>query len=114
MPEWITKYWIEWIFGILCAILAGLYKSLSTKIKKQREEQDALKNGMRALLRRQIIEDCEDSIKQGFCPITRRETILDMYQCYHALGGNGAVTSVKEAMYKLPTIDPNEGKESTK
>lgn len=108
MPDWIEKYWLEWIFGILCAILAGLYKSLANKIKKQKEESDAVKNGMRALLRRQIIVDCEESIQMGFCPIARKDTILDMYDCYHALGGNGAVTKAKDAAMELPTVFPTE------
>lgn len=106
MPDWIEKYWLEWIFGILCTILAGLYKSLSNKMKRQKEEADAVKNGMRSLLRRQIIVDCEESMKNGYCPIDRKDTILDMYNCYHALGGNGTVTKAKDAAMELPTAKP--------
>lgn len=106
MPDWVEKYWIEWIFGILCAVLAALYKNLASKMRKQKEESDAVKNGMRSLLRRQIIVDCEESIKIGYCPIERKDTILDMYDCYHALGGNGAVTRAKDAMMELPTARP--------
>ena len=42
MPDWIEKYWIEWIFGILCAVLAFLYRSLASKLKKQKTESDAV------------------------------------------------------------------------
>lgn len=104
MPEWITRYWMEWIFGLLCAVLAGVYRSLTVRLKKQKEEQDALKNGLRALLRRQIISDCESCIREGYCPVTTKDTILDMYQCYHALGGNGTVSAVKEVVMNLPTV----------
>jgi len=105
MPEWITKYWIEWIFGILIAILGGLYKRLSGKVQQNRIENAAIRDGLRSLLRRQIIEDCENSISEGFCPATRKDTIQDMYSSYHALGGNGVVTKLVEQMMNLPTFE---------
>lgn len=103
MPEWITKYWIEWIFGLLCTGLVLAYNKLAGKIKKESEEREALKNGLRALLRRQIIEDCRTLIQEGQADPDRRDTILDMYNCYHALGGNGTVTRIKDEMMALPT-----------
>lgn len=108
MPEWISKYWIEWLFGIVAAVLAGLYRRMAKGIRKNREEGDALREGMRALLRRQIVADCEESMRDGYATVTRKDTILEMYKSYHALGGNGAVTEVKETMLKLPTIKPEE------
>ena len=106
MPDWISKYWIEWIFGILCAILAGLYRNLASRMKKQKAESDAVKNGMRALLKRQLVEDCEAATAEGFCPVTKKDLITDMYQCYHALGGNDTVTQLKDAVMNLPTVRP--------
>ncbi len=103
MPEWVTKYWVEWAFGIIAAILVGLYRNMSKRIKQNREEGAALRNGMRALLKRQIIEDCEQAQRVGFCSATKKDMILDMYNCYHALGGNDVVTEMKNLMLKLPT-----------
>lgn len=111
IPEWISQYWIEWLFGLLCTGLVFAYNKLAAKLKRETEENKALKNGMRALLRRQIIADCEECVRQGFCPVTRKDTILDMYQCYHALGGNGTVTTVKETVMGLPTFKPECGEE---
>lgn len=103
MPEWITKYWIEWIFGLLCTGLVLAYNKLAAKIKKEQEENEALKSGMRALLRRQIIEDCRAVKAEGAVDPDRRDTILDMYQSYHDLGGNGTITRIKDEMMALPT-----------
>lgn len=114
MPEWIVKYWVEWLFGLVIAILGACYKHLSNKIKiekaerlerakKDAEEFEALKNGMRSILRRQIIADCEAAQQAGTCDVMSKDTIKDMYDSYHALGGNGIVNGMVEQTMKLPT-----------
>ncbi|MBR6705651.1 MAG: hypothetical protein IKI84_03090 [Clostridia bacterium] len=107
MPDWIAKYWIEWIFGILCAVLAGLYKNLSARLKRQKEEQDALKNGIRALLQRQISEDGNLYCRQKYSTIEQKNTFLCMYDSYHALGGNGAMTNLRDRVMALPNEPEN-------
>ena len=56
MPEWIAKYWVEWAFGIVAGVLLWLYRRMASRLKQNREENEALRNGMRALLMRQIAE----------------------------------------------------------
>ena len=76
MPEWIVKYWVEWAFGAVLAVLGFLVKHLYAKIKKERQarealeaqakaETEALKNGMKSLLRRQILADCKQAAIDG-------------------------------------------------
>jgi Zn/Cd-binding protein ZinT len=36
-------------------------------------------------------------------PLYARENVLEMYNAYHALGGNGAITKLMEEMENLPT-----------
>lgn len=104
MPDWIVKYWGQWLFGLIATALTWYVKHLSNSIKKDREEQKAIRDGMRSLLRRQIIFDCESAIKEGYCPASTKDTIEDMYNSYHALGGNGVVTQIKTQMMNLPTV----------
>lgn len=104
MPEWITKYWLEWLFGIGIAAITAYCRHLSTLIRKERAEQKALRDGMRSLLRRQIIADCEKAQQEGFCSMDNKQTIDDMYTSYHALGGNGTVTKLKNQTMDLPTF----------
>lgn len=115
MPEWIVKYWIEWAFGLVIAGLGAIVKHLGSKIKKEKEareelarqaaaETEALKSGMRSLLRRQILADCKQAMLDGFCEETARDTITAMYEAYHGLGGNGSVTDAYEAMRALPLV----------
>ena len=104
MPEWITKYWLEWIFGLGIAVLTWLYKRLSGRIQKEHDEQQALRDGMRSLLMRQIQIDCEKAIADSVCPVPVKKSIGAMYDSYHALGGNGIITELYQQTIKLPTV----------
>lgn len=105
MPEWIVKYWIEWVFGLLIAALTVVVKSMSGRVKRQQAENQALRDGMRSLLRAQIISSCEHAIRDGWCGARLRDTINDMYESYHALGGNGTVTSIVSQIMALPAFE---------
>lgn len=111
MPEWIAKYWLEWVFGILIAVLTWVVKTMSNRLKKQQTEYDAIRDGMRSLLRGQIISISERVLHDGWCGIPLRDSISDMYASYHSLGGNGAVTSVVEQVAKLPAVKPGKEEE---
>lgn len=104
MPEWVTKYWIEWAFGLVAAGLVAYIRVIAKQVKKEREEQRALRDGMRSLLRRQLIIDCEKALADGYCPMGTRDTIEDMYKSYHSLGGNSNVTHLKAQVMNIPTI----------
>lgn len=104
MPEWIVKYWLEWVFGLLTGGVAVYCRHIAKQVRKEREEQKALRDGMRSLLRRQIIADCEQAAREGYCETKIKDTINDMYTAYHALGGNGVVSRLKEQTMNLPVI----------
>lgn len=106
MPEWITKYWTEWLFGLLIAALSLIVKRISSRLRKEQEENQALRDGMRSLLRSQIEQDCERAFSDGYCGTRLRDTINDLYKSYHALGGNGTVTSMMDQVMQLPVLNP--------
>ena len=103
MPEWITKYWLEWIFGLVIAALTAGYRHLSKKVKDDAKKRKALEDGVCALLRSQIIHDFNSYTDKGYCPIYGRENVDSMYDAYHKLGGNGTITDLVEDLKKLPT-----------
>ena len=104
IPDWISHYWIQWAFGIIGGVLVALYNSLRKKVKQQREESEAIKNGMKALLSRQVVSDCEAAIRDGYASIQYKNAMKEVYACYHALGGNGAVTQLFNSFMTLPTV----------
>lgn len=104
MPEWISKYWLEWIFGIIAAGLLAVVRSLSAKLKRQQAENTALRDGVRSLLRAQIVGECERVLGDGWCGLRLRDTISDLYSSYHQLGGNGTITSLYNQVMDLPAV----------
>ena len=67
------------------------------------------RNGMRSLLKNEIIRVYEKYISLGYCPSYVKENIKDVYDSYHKLKGNGMCTSMVNDLYKLPN-ELKEGK----
>ncbi len=102
MLEIAAKYWLEWIFGIVAAVLAGLYRNLSKKIEKQKEENKAIKNGLQAVLHDRLYQTCKYYIGLGYVDTDGLENASIVYKSYHALGGNGTGTLLYEKLKALP------------
>jgi len=103
MENWLTEYWLKALFG---AIIGGFgfwgkrkIKYLECKLK----EQESVKLGVQALLRNEILKIYNEYIERGYCPIYARENVQNMYDKYHALGGNGTVTNLVKKLFELPT-----------
>ena len=107
LPEWVVEYWVEWLFGLIIAGLGMWIKGLHKKLKEEKDQREnegqALRDGMKSLLRRQILIDCEKAQTLGYCDSTTKGTIQSMYDAYHALGGNDVVTAaVHQVISDLP------------
>lgn len=102
MPEWIVKYWAEWLFGIVAAALAVAYKRLAGKVKAQQDERKALKEGVLAILHDRLYQSCRYYIKQGWVDVEGLKNIEYLYKSYHALGGNGTGTELYNRVKALP------------
>lgn len=109
MPEWIGRYWTEWVFGLLIAALTCAVKRLGTRLRREHAENRALRDGICSLLRSRIVECCERAARDGWCGARLRDTVLDLYGSYHALGGNGTVTSMVEQIMGLPAVQERGG-----
>ncbi len=80
--------------------------------KRDRERQDeeeirqreykAIRTGMRAILRDRIIQLYEDCASKEETPFYAIQNVTNMYQAYHDLGGNGAITEIYNKFINLP------------
>ena len=68
-----------------------------------------LRNGMRSLLKNEIIRTYETYVNLGYCPSFIKENIKEIYESYHKLKGNGMGTTMVNEIYKLPN-EPKEYK----
>lgn len=104
--DWILEYWIQAVFAGILAILGFMVKQLNTKISQERNENQAIKTAMVAMLHDRLFQCCRHYIKTGYIPIDEAEQILDnlkmLYETYSALGGNGTGTELYNRTKALP------------
>ena len=81
MPEWIARYWVEWLFGIVAALAAASYRRISKHMRHTQKKDRALDDGMRALLRDRIISACDHYFETGYAPVYARENHHQHVRC---------------------------------
>lgn len=90
------------------ALIAGVFKYLHGLIKHNMEDSKALKAGIQALLRSQMISDFNKYTEKGYAPIYARESFENCWKQYHSLGVNGVMADLHKKFLELPTEAPDE------
>lgn len=70
-------------------------------LKNQKRDRDANSKGTMLLLRVQLIEYHSKYMQIGDIPFYAYENFCEMYEAYHALGGNGMITKM---MYEIEEL----------
>ena len=83
------------------SILLAIFTHLFTQIR-------AVKRGLQALLRAQLINDYNKWHDKGYAPIYARQNFENCWRQYHALGANGVMDNIHELFFDLPTEPPEE------
>ncbi len=105
MQEFIVKYWLEFLFGLITAGLSAGYAHLSKRLKAERNKNQAIENGLRDLLRIQILDNYDQCVSAGnVISVSRKDALDSAYQSYHALGGNGTITRVHEEIMQMRIV----------
>lgn len=105
IQEWVLKYWVEVALGVVSGALAAAYRNLSKKVKKRAEEDKASREAMLSLLDDRMGQMMELCKKAGHVTREQLRRYERMYNAYHALGGNGAVTIEHEQFSNIPVED---------
>lgn len=77
-------------------LLLAVFKVLFSQLK-------AVKLGLQALLRAQLISDWNKWNERGYAPIYARENFQNCWLQYHSLGANGVLDDIHERFFELPT-----------
>lgn len=80
-------------------------KEVKEAERLRREEYDALKDGIIAILRDRIIQADIHFSERKCATISQKDNIQMMYDAYHRLGGNGIVTKSYRHIMELPVTD---------
>lgn len=102
MWDFVVKYWVEFVFGLVAAGLIAGYKRLATKVQSNKETEKAIADGMKYLLMFKLREEGEKYLTESRCSIEQKHEFEKVYNAYHALGGNGTITALKDKVLQLP------------
>ena len=98
----ISANWVEWFFAAATAALAWCYRGISTRLKEDQQKNEAIADGVQALLRESIVSNYNKYADKGFCPIYAKESLKKVYESYHGLGGNDVATELYAKILKMP------------
>lgn len=100
-----STYQLLCLFGIpsiLTLIFTTAIGVVHTKIKQQKTETDAIKLGIQALLRAQLVSDFNKYSAKGYAPIYARDNFENVWKQYHSLGANGVMDDIHDKFLSLP------------
>ena len=108
--HYIDAHWVEWLFLAISALLGWGYRRLANQMKEEKVKNEAIQDGIQALLRDRIIQSYNHYSDKGYCPIYGKEKVKRMYDAYHVLGGNDVATQLKDKLLAMPE-EPEEREE---
>lgn len=78
MLEFIVKYWIQILFGLLISFMTYFFKQIINYKKKL----DASNEGIIAILKIKIIEKYNEFVTKETITIVEKEGLMDLYNVY--------------------------------
>lgn len=96
MFNFILKALTNWLIPFVCGLIISMFVSSKLKYK-------SLKEGLKCLLRAEIIRSYDKYTERGRIPIYAKEALSKEYKAYHSLGGNDVATDLYTQLSKLST-----------
>ena len=104
MMEFIVKYWVEWLFGLIIAGMGVIYKQLKSNINQNK----AVKDGIKGILHNEIIYRCKKILIIGYVTPDDLEELEYLFKPYKELQGNGTAEKLINRVYQLPMKEMEE------
>ncbi len=89
--------------SLIVTAITAVFRYLFKHIKKTEAESEAVKLGVQALLRAQMIAEYNKWEEKGFAPIYARQNFENCWLRYHNLGANGVMDDIHDKFLQLPT-----------
>ena len=105
METWI-KAAITVVVGAIGAGLTAAVKHLYSRQKQQTARQDAVEEGLQALLHDRIFGVYAECKAKKYASVEDMRNLEYLYKPYHNLGGNGTGTELYERVKAMPTEPP--------
>lgn len=101
MVTFIQSHIWEWIFTVITATLAWCLRNVSARLKEEQKKNEAISEGIQALLRENIVNNYNKYSDKGYMPIYAKESLKRAYTAYKALGGNDVASELYNKMLKM-------------
>lgn len=92
------------------ALFLTFLKMVHSQFKKQNAENLAMRKGLQALLRAQLVSEWNRWSERKYAPIYARQNFENCWIQYHALGANGVMDDIHARFFELPTEPPTHEK----
>lgn len=99
--NFIKEYWFI-ISGVLVPIATYYIGQFESKNKKIINDINLLKQGICALQRDTLLKLYKTCESRDWCSVEEKESINELYESYHSLGGNSFITDMIKHINKLP------------
>lgn len=100
---YVATSYVAWFFAALTTLATFLYRKLNLLVKGTAERNNAISEGVQAMLRNDIIDKYNHYKEKGHCPIYAKENVKRLYKPYSDLGGNGVLGKLVEELLEMPT-----------
>jgi len=98
------NHYVMYLLAMLAASLIGYKTSQLKKSLYDRKKRDeAIIDGMRALLRMDILAIYEKCKENGFCTIQDKDNVKNLYVPYSDLQGNGVISKLVTEILDMKT-----------
>lgn len=105
---YIGTHWVEWLFGLCLALLGWGWKVILSKLKEEQAHNEAVAEGVQALLRESIVGNYNKYHSKNYCPIYAKESVKKVFEAYKALGGNSVAEDLYNKLLDMPTEKEDE------
>ncbi len=96
-----SEFFYQTYMIALPVVLTAFMGYIVWLLKKQKRDRDANSKGTMLLLKVKLIEYHDKYMERGEIPSYIYPIYNDMYDAYHALGGNGMATKMKKEIDEL-------------
>lgn len=90
------------ISSLIGAVVAAIVSHARTGVHESAQTAHAMHEGMRCLMRQQIVDVHSDATHKGYITYFELQHATQVYDAYHALGGNGSATDLIDDIKGLP------------
>ena len=102
-------YFVTALCGAMIAAIVHLWRKVGeirkreiAKEKREEEQNEAMRDALRAMLRDRIFQACRYHMGRGFITPGDLEVLDAMNESYHKLNGNGIAAKAMHQVHALP------------